>query len=582
MPDRPGTLRGDAAVATIPEQLAGWLTREGQLERESPLAESEVPPEVWIDGEWLVWSIFSPDGPHPFHRARDPQFAMLRAFVALGRYGSFLDTALERGFAAAVLAFARAWGVLELCSAHQPIGHGLLPTSPGRLLPPPPPGASALTTEDAIGRLEARGALQRDLQRAVAGVLKAVSLGANLGRALDLAAPDRVLRLDIENAIEGARRILGAGATAQEVLAVVREEAAKPIASHDLVTRVRRAQEESRSHACGLVEHGGGGFCEWLGAWLHYARQAGLILKIADSLDRGHTPSDEELAVEGAAWREMLGRRAPWQDPPGFPMALELQARRDVLMRAVNDWLRLGGARTIAAWDHQHDVLDVTLGGRLFASLAVQLMMVVGRADGVAICRNCIMPYRSEVRPGPTSFRCCPDCEEKQAPARLRQRAHRARRDAAAARDSGVDDMSTATRNLLLSDAAWAAVAPLLPVRPRESPVGRSPVTDRQALTGVLYILAGESLQQRRLAWDDLPAQLGCGSGDSCRGRLAEWRRSGLWPRLSAVLRERLPDPTRFDWARADSPDKARPSKPPSMPAKEALDAAELSSGSEY
>ena len=62
----------------------------------------------------------------------------------------------------------------------------------------------------------------------------------------------------------------------------------------------------------------------------------------------------------------------------------------------------------------------------------------------------------------------------------------------------------------LVSDDLWAHIAPLLPpVRPRPKG-GRPPVPHRAALTGILFVL------KTGMPWEDLPAEMGCGSGMTC------------------------------------------------------------------
>lgn len=41
----------------------------------------------------------------------------------------------------------------------------------------------------------------------------------------------------------------------------------------------------------------------------------------------------------------------------------------------------------------------------------------------------------------------------------------------------------------LLSDELWAVVEPVVPLRPPRPKGGRSPVTDRQVLRGILFVL---------------------------------------------------------------------------------------------
>ena len=76
----------------------------------------------------------------------------------------------------------------------------------------------------------------------------------------------------------------------------------------------------------------------------------------------------------------------------------------------------------------------------------------------------------------------------------------------------------------LLPDALWERVEPLLPPpRPRRFRYpGRKPLTDRQALTGILFVL------KTGIRWNDLPREMGCGSGSRCRRRLRAWYRAGI------------------------------------------------------
>ncbi len=99
----------------------------------------------------------------------------------------------------------------------------------------------------------------------------------------------------------------------------------------------------------------------------------------------------------------------------------------------------------------------------------------------------------------------------------------------------------------LLTDALWERIAPLLPPpRPRRTRYpGRKPLTNRQALTGILFVL------KTGLAWNDLPAELRCGSGSRCLRRLKEWHRLGVWRRLHELLLAELNGADKIDWSRA-------------------------------
>jgi transposase len=99
----------------------------------------------------------------------------------------------------------------------------------------------------------------------------------------------------------------------------------------------------------------------------------------------------------------------------------------------------------------------------------------------------------------------------------------------------------------LLPDALWERVEPLLPPpKPRRFRYpGRKPLSNRQALTGALFVL------KTGIRWNDLPAEMGCGSGSRCRRRLKQWHRAGVWRRLHALLLAELHGADKIDWSRA-------------------------------
>jgi transposase len=96
-----------------------------------------------------------------------------------------------------------------------------------------------------------------------------------------------------------------------------------------------------------------------------------------------------------------------------------------------------------------------------------------------------------------------------------------------------------------LPDALWARIAPLLPPEPPKPKGGRPRVSDRAALTGILFVL------KTGIPWEYLPAEMGCGSGMTCWRRLRDWYQAGVWRRLHQVLLEELAQADRIDWDRA-------------------------------
>jgi transposase len=100
---------------------------------------------------------------------------------------------------------------------------------------------------------------------------------------------------------------------------------------------------------------------------------------------------------------------------------------------------------------------------------------------------------------------------------------------------------------LLVTDALWERLEPLLPPPPqrRFRFPGRKPLDYRKILTGILFVL------KTGIAWDDLPAELGCGCSKTCRHYLQIWHQAGVWVRLHAVLLAELNGADQIDWNRA-------------------------------
>src|SRR5438094_6728492 len=97
----------------------------------------------------------------------------------------------------------------------------------------------------------------------------------------------------------------------------------------------------------------------------------------------------------------------------------------------------------------------------------------------------------------------------------------------------------------LLPDELWAVIAPLLPVRAPKPKGGRPPIADRDALTGILFVL------KTGIPWEDLPCELGCGSGMTCWRRLRDWQQACVWDQLHEVFLAELNAADKIDWSRA-------------------------------
>ncbi len=99
----------------------------------------------------------------------------------------------------------------------------------------------------------------------------------------------------------------------------------------------------------------------------------------------------------------------------------------------------------------------------------------------------------------------------------------------------------------LVSDELWEKVHPLLPVpKPgRFRFPGRKRIDDRKALTGMLFVL------KSGIPWEQLPQEMGCGSGMTCWRRLKAWHDAGVWERLHHLLLSKLRAADGLDWSRA-------------------------------
>lgn len=98
----------------------------------------------------------------------------------------------------------------------------------------------------------------------------------------------------------------------------------------------------------------------------------------------------------------------------------------------------------------------------------------------------------------------------------------------------------------IVSDELWEIVEPLIPkVERRYRYPGRKRIPDRKALTGILYVL------KSGIPWEELPQEMGCGSGVTCWRRLKEWQDQGVWQRLHEVLLAKLNAAGEIDWQRA-------------------------------
>jgi transposase len=96
---------------------------------------------------------------------------------------------------------------------------------------------------------------------------------------------------------------------------------------------------------------------------------------------------------------------------------------------------------------------------------------------------------------------------------------------------------------VLVDDALWEMIEPLLP-KWTPSPRGGQPrKPDRLCLSGILIVL------KTGIAWEDFPKELGC-CGMTLWNRLHEWTEAAVWPRLHRLLLDRLREADQIDFSR--------------------------------
>jgi transposase len=98
---------------------------------------------------------------------------------------------------------------------------------------------------------------------------------------------------------------------------------------------------------------------------------------------------------------------------------------------------------------------------------------------------------------------------------------------------------------VLLPDALWDLIEPVLPVAPPRPRGGRPRVPDRSCLIGILFML------RSGVSWQMLPQELGCGSGMTCWRRLRDWQHADIWDLMDFALLDWLARHGDIDWSRA-------------------------------
>lgn len=100
-------------------------------------------------------------------------------------------------------------------------------------------------------------------------------------------------------------------------------------------------------------------------------------------------------------------------------------------------------------------------------------------------------------------------------------------------------------KNKEISAALFEKIAPLLPVTAPSPQGGRPRLSDELALNGILFVL------RTGIPWEELPQQMGFGSGMTCWRRLRAWQAAGVWHKLHKILLAELRSAGQLDLSRA-------------------------------
>ena len=99
----------------------------------------------------------------------------------------------------------------------------------------------------------------------------------------------------------------------------------------------------------------------------------------------------------------------------------------------------------------------------------------------------------------------------------------------------------------ILSEQLWHCIEPLLPKNKKRRNVqyaGRKPSEARKVMTGILFVL------KTGVPWKSLPATSDFPSGHTCRRRLSEWDKRGVWKRVWQSILAELHSEGRLSWQR--------------------------------
>lgn len=154
---------------------------------------------------------------------------------------------------------------------------------------------------------------------------------------------------------------------------------------------------------------------EPISAWRDYARFAKALLNIAARLHEGELGSDEDWETLHFDEAGFLGwNHAERRKDKDFPDLHSYE--KSLVVDGVNTyWLGSGGVQPRIYWKASRPTITFECPkpyGKMFANLAILLMMAISQLDSVAICSACGQSYKPQRRPKSSQRRYCPNCKK--------------------------------------------------------------------------------------------------------------------------------------------------------------------------
>lgn len=170
-------------------------------------------------------------------------------------------------------------------------------------------------------------------------------------------------------------------------------------------------------------------YSEPLSGWRNYSLFAKTLLNLTTNLQEGKLGEEEDWqtlhSIGFLGWSHAEKRKEK-----NYQENL-LQFEKMLVSDGVNQWLALGNLRPEIKWYNN----NITIGfnsassyGSLFAYLALQIMLAIGRQDGLAICSTCGIPYIPDRKPDDKKRRFCLQCRKSGKPQTLASADYRNRK----------------------------------------------------------------------------------------------------------------------------------------------------------